>query len=47
MDVFGEGFPLPPEAEHEYVIATVDVAFQRLSVHLGEDLIIDLPYELR
>jgi transposase InsO family protein len=47
LDVFGEHFPLPPEAEYEYVVATVDVAFQRLHVHLGEDLITDLPYQLR
>ncbi len=47
LDVFGEHFPLPPETEYKYVIATVDVTFQRLSVRLRDDLIMDLPYELR
>ena len=47
FDVFGETFPLPPEAEYEYVIATVDVGCQRLRIHLGEDLIADFPYQLR
>jgi len=47
LDVFGEDFPLPPEAEYEYVIATVDVGCQRLRIHLGEDLIADFPYQLR
>ncbi len=47
LEVFGEHFPLPPEVEYEYVIATVDVASQRLCVRLGEDLIADFPYQLR
>lgn len=47
LDVFGERFPLPPEAEYAYVVATVDVAQQRLRVMLGADLVAELPYPLR
>jgi len=47
LDVFGERFRLPPEAEYEYVVATVDVARQRLRVMLGDDLIEEVPYRLR
>jgi len=47
LDVFGERFRLPPEAEYEYVVATVDVARQRLRVMLGDDLIAEVPYRLR
>jgi transposase InsO family protein len=46
LDVFGERFPLSPEAEHAYVVATVDVAQERLTVQLGADLIAVLPYHL-
>jgi transposase InsO family protein len=47
LDVFGESFPLPPEAQYEYVVATVDVTHQRLSVTLDGKLISDVPYQLR
>jgi hypothetical protein len=47
LDVFGERFPLPPEAEYEYVVATVHVERQRLRVTLGADLVAEFPYELR
>jgi putative transposase len=47
LDVFGERFRLPPEAEYAYVVATVNVAQQRLRVMLGADLITELPYPLR
>jgi hypothetical protein len=47
LDIFGERFRLPPEAEHAYVVATVDVARQRLHVTLGEDLVAEFPYALR
>ena len=47
LDVFGEQFRLPPEAEYAYVVATVNVAQQRLRVMLGVDLITELPYPLR
>ncbi len=47
LDVFGERFRLPPEAEYEYVVATVDVARQRLRVRLGDDPVAEFPYALR
>jgi putative transposase len=46
LDVFGERFRMPPEAEYAYVVATVDVARERLTVQLGADLIAVLPYQL-
>jgi transposase InsO family protein len=46
LDVFGERFRMPPEAEYAYVVATVDVARERLTVQLGADLIAVLPYHL-
>lgn len=46
LDIFGEQFLLPPEAEYAYVVATVDVAQQRLRVMLGADLVAELPYQL-
>ncbi len=47
LDVFGERFRVPPEAEYEYVVATIDVARQRLRVLLGVDPIAEFPYRLR
>lgn len=47
LDVFGERFPLPPEAEYEYVVATVNVEHQRLRVMLGADLLAEFAYRLR
>lgn len=47
LDIFGERFRLPPEAEYEYVVATIDVARQHLRVNLGDDLIEEVPYRLR
>jgi transposase InsO family protein len=46
LDVFGERFHMPPETEYAYVVATVDVAEERLTVQLGADLIAVLPYHL-
>jgi len=47
LDLFGERFLLPPEAEYAYVVATVDVGQQRLRVVLGADLVAEFPYRLR
>jgi len=47
LDVFGEPFLLPPEAEYAYVVATVYVAQQRLRVTCGADLLVEFPYRLR
>ncbi len=47
LDVFGEQFRLPPEAEYAYVVASVDVARERLTVRLGAELLAETPYHLR
>jgi putative transposase len=44
LDIFGERFLLPPEAAHEYVQATVDVAEQHLQVRLDGRLIQTFEY---
>jgi putative transposase len=47
FNLFGEGFPMPPEAVYEYVWATVDVRRQRVSFYLEEALIDEQPYRMR
>jgi hypothetical protein len=47
LDVFGERFLLPPEAEYEYVVATVHVERERLCVTLGAEVVAEFPYVLR
>jgi len=39
LDIFGETFALPPEAAHEYVQATVDVAAEQLEIRMDNRLI--------
>jgi len=45
LNVFGEMFPMPPELEHEYVVATIDVKEQKLKIYLDnvEQLVFDYP----
>lgn len=47
LSLFGEMFPMPSEAIHEYVKATVDVAEQRLQIYLDGTLIDNLDYRIR
>lgn len=47
LDVFGERFLLPPEAQYAYVVGTVDVGRQRLTVLLDGEPIAEWPYALR
>lgn len=47
LDVFGERFRVPPEAVYEYVIATIDVARQKLSITMNEVIIDEHDYWLR
>lgn len=47
LDVFSEKFRLPSEAIYEYVIATIDVARQKLSVTVDEVVIEEHDYKLR
>lgn len=44
LDIFGERFKLPPEAAHEYVQATVDIARQHLEIRLDDHLIETFDY---
>jgi transposase InsO family protein len=47
INIFGECFPVPPEAHLEYVVATVDVREQRLKLFLDKKQIEELNYRLR
>ena len=47
MDVFGERFPVPPEAIYAYVWGTIDVREQSLSLYLGADLLSQQEYRMR
>ena len=47
LNVFGENFPVPPEALYEYVRATIDVAEQTLSLYLEGKVIDRYTYRLR
>jgi transposase len=47
LDVFGEKFRVPPEVVYEYVIATIDVARQKLSITMNEVIIDEHDYRLR
>ncbi|MBA2703910.1 MAG: helix-turn-helix domain-containing protein [Blastocatellia bacterium] len=47
LDIFGEKFRVPPEAVYEYLIATIDVAAQKLRVTMNEVVIDEHDYELR
>jgi transposase InsO family protein len=45
LNVFGEMFSMPPELEHEYVVATIDVKEQKLKIYLdnAEQLFFNYP----
>lgn len=47
LDVFGERFTMPPEVVYEYVTATIDVARQKLSVALDDNIVDERDYKLR
>lgn len=47
LNVFGEMFPMPPELEHEYVVATIDVKEQKLKVYLDKTEQVMFNYSLR
>lgn len=46
LDIFGQRFPMPPQATHEYVRATIDVAAQKLTVTLHDETIQTHRYSL-
>ena len=47
LNVFGEIFEVPPEAEQEYVVATIDVKEQKLKVFLDRTQVEEFDYKLR
>lgn len=47
LDIFGECFPVPPEAMLEYVVATIDVKEQKLKLFLGKIQVEEFDYKLR
>ena len=47
LDVFGEKFRMPSEVVYEYVIATIDVARQKLRITMNEVIIDERDYWLR
>jgi len=47
LDIFGECFPVPPEAMLQYVVATIDVKQQKLKLFLGKIQIEEFDYKLR
>jgi hypothetical protein len=46
LDVFGEQYSLPPEAAYEYVVATVDVALQKLIVQIQGQTLQEYEYAM-
>ncbi|MCM3901020.1 MAG: helix-turn-helix domain-containing protein [Pyrinomonadaceae bacterium] len=46
LDVFGEKYSLPPEAAYEYVVATVDVALQKLIVQIEDQTLEEYKYAM-
>lgn len=47
LDVFGERFRVPPEVVYEYVIATIDVARQKLRLTMNDMTVEEFDYRLR
>ena len=47
LNIFGEKFRLPPESVYEYLIATIDVARQKLRVTMNDVVIDEHDYQLR
>ncbi len=47
LNIFGEIFPAPPEAQYEYVVATVDVKEQKLKLFLDTIQVEEYKYQLR
>lgn len=47
LDVFGERFRVPPEVVYEYVVATIDVARQKLTIRMNEIVVDEHDYWLR
>jgi putative transposase len=47
LNIFGEMFPVPPQTQYEYVVATVDVKEQKLKLFLDTIQVEEYKYQLR
>jgi len=47
LNVFEEMFPVPPELQYEYVIATINVKEQKLKLFLDKIQVEEIKYKLR
>jgi putative transposase len=47
LNIFGEIFPVPPQSQYEYVVATIDVKEQKLKLFLDTIQIEEYKYQLR
>lgn len=47
INIFGERFPVPPEAYLEYVVATIDVEEEKLKLFLDRKEIAIFDYRMR
>ena len=47
LNILGELFPVPPELNLEYVVATIDVKEQKLKLYLDKNQIEEFDYKLR
>ena len=47
LDIFGETFPVPPETQYEYVVATIDVKEQKLKLYRDTVQVEEYEYRLR
>ena len=47
LDIFGELFPVSAELQYEYVVATIDVKEQKLSLSLDKTKVDEFDYKLR
>ena len=47
LNIFGELFPVAPELELEYVVATIDVKEQKLKLFLDKTQVDEISYKLR
>jgi transposase InsO family protein len=47
LDIFGERFPVPPETQYQYVVATVDVQEQKLKLYMDKQQIEEFEYKMR
>jgi hypothetical protein len=47
LNIFGELFTAPPQTQHEYVVATIDVKEQKLKLLLDKIQVEEYKYRLR